>query len=150
MTDSELAILRRHVDEVAADGRRHLETLVEHTDSQIQLVLEAYAGQSEKLDRVAAEVATHTRQLEVVRTQVQALTVQVTELQAGQAELQAGQVELRQELTDFRAEVAHEFKEVRAQIRLSYDELDGRLRSLEHEVVSLRARVERIESLLPA
>jgi uncharacterized protein YceH (UPF0502 family) len=38
---------------------------------------------------------------------------------------------------------------VRAQIRLSYSELDQRLHNLEHEVVDLRGRVERIEARLP-
>lgn len=46
----------------------------------------------------------------------------------------------------FRDEVAREFEETRAMIRLSYSELDRRLRTLENGYVSLESRVERLEA----
>lgn len=42
--------------------------------------------------------------------------------------------------------VHREFEEVRAMIRLSYTELDRRLRSLEETVGALQARMDRLES----
>lgn len=63
-----------------------------------------------------------------------------------------GQQALREEfirgVQDFRQEVRTEFQEVKAMIKFSYAELDRRVRTLEHEVVDLRSRVERIESAM--
>ena len=47
-------------------------------------------------------------------------------------------------------EVGHEFEETRALIRLSYTELDRRVRTIEPEMVDLRARLERVEGRLEA
>ena len=46
----------------------------------------------------------------------------------------------------FQAEVAEEFREVKAMIRISFGQLDRRLTSLESDVSSLRARLERLEA----
>jgi len=48
------------------------------------------------------------------------------------------------------AEMHREFDDVRAMIRLSYTELDRRLRTLEDTVSTLQSRMDRVESLLPA
>ncbi len=60
-------------------------------------------------------------------------------------------------LTGFRQEATSEFKLVReeiaetgAMIRLSFGELDRRMRSLEGDVSSLRARLDRLEGRSPA
>jgi hypothetical protein len=53
---------------------------------------------------------------------------------------------VRGELGEFKREVAEDFKEVKALIRLSYGQLDQRLTSLESDVANLRSRLERIES----
>jgi hypothetical protein len=55
---------------------------------------------------------------------------------------------LRQEFVAFRQDVAREFDETRALIRLSYSELDRRVRTLESDVVDLRGRLERVEGRL--
>jgi hypothetical protein len=59
-----------------------------------------------------------------------------------------GQQILAHELRDFRADVAREFEETRGMIRLSYAELDRRLRDVERDSSDLRARIERIEERL--
>jgi transposase-like protein len=61
---------------------------------------------------------------------------------------QALQAEMRRELSAVRTEVARESEETRALIRLSYGEIDRRVRSLETELAELRARLERVESRL--
>ena len=43
-------------------------------------------------------------------------------------------------------QVGHEFEETRSLIRLSYTELDRRVRTVETEVAELRARLERVEA----
>ena len=60
--------------------------------------------------------------------------------------LAEGQEVLRREAQQFREEVRAEFQEVKAMIKFSYAELDRRVRSLETDLVELRARVERIEA----
>jgi len=45
-------------------------------------------------------------------------------------------------------EVGREFEETRALIRLSYTELDRRVRSIESEMAELRTRLERVEGRL--
>ena len=42
--------------------------------------------------------------------------------------------------------IAEELSEIKAMIRLSFGELDRRMRSLESDVTSLRARLEKLEA----
>lgn len=49
-------------------------------------------------------------------------------------------------LGQFETEMRREFEEVRSMIRLSYTELDRRLRSLEETVSDLQTRMDRFES----
>ncbi len=57
---------------------------------------------------------------------------------------------LREEMTaEFRAvreEIREEISEVKAMIRLSFGQLDQRIRSLEADMASLSARLDRLES----
>ena len=62
--------------------------------------------------------------------------------------LAEGQLEIRREMGVFRADVSREFEETRALIRLSYGELDRRVKGLETEVADLRTRLERLEDRL--
>ena len=117
-----------------------------------------------KIDRLAETVAGQTAQLVRIDAQVIALRQGQDRLQQGhdrlqqgQERLQQGQDELRHEVgqirseaAEFRSEVATEFKEVRSMITLSYSELDGRLRMLEHDVADLRGRLDRLEARLPS
>ncbi len=49
-------------------------------------------------------------------------------------------------LSTLQTEVAREFEETRAMIRLSYTELDRRIRTLEAGHANLESRVERLEA----
>lgn len=51
-----------------------------------------------------------------------------------------------EKLERFRQEVKEGFKEVKAMIKFSYAELDRRIRTVEETVLSLQARVERLEA----
>ena len=51
-----------------------------------------------------------------------------------------------EKLDRFREETTHEFGETRAMIRLSYNELDRRLRSLETRTEDLDVRLRRLET----
>ena len=53
---------------------------------------------------------------------------------------------MQTDLTSFKDEVRQEFEETRAMIRLSYAELDRRIRVLESGHASLEARVQRLEA----
>lgn len=59
-----------------------------------------------------------------------------------------GQDGLREGLVALRGEVAREFDETRGLLRLSYAELDRRVRTRESELAELESRVRRVEGLL--
>lgn len=53
---------------------------------------------------------------------------------------------LDERLDRLESRITEEFGEVKAMIRLSFGELDRRMRSLESDVSSLRARLEKLEA----
>ena len=53
---------------------------------------------------------------------------------------------IRRELQELRDEFRDEFKELRALIRLSFSQLDQRIRTLETDISTLKARMDRIET----
>jgi chromosome segregation ATPase len=53
---------------------------------------------------------------------------------------------IRRELQEIRDEFRDEFKEMRALIRLSFSQLDQRIRTLETDISTLKARMDRIET----
>jgi ubiquinone biosynthesis protein UbiJ len=57
-----------------------------------------------------------------------------------------GHANIQQELHDHREEMRDEFKEMRAILRLSFSQLDQRIRALESDVTTLKSRVERLET----
>lgn len=57
---------------------------------------------------------------------------------------------LESQIETIESRLEREFIETRAMIRLSFGELDRRLRSLESDVISLRARLEKLEGRLPS
>jgi len=63
---------------------------------------------------------------------------------------QALRAELHREFSSVRSDVARESEETRALIRLSYGELDRRVRDLETDVADLRVRLQRVEGRLPS
>jgi predicted nuclease with TOPRIM domain len=60
--------------------------------------------------------------------------------------LAEAQVGTNERLDRFEARVTEEHGEIKAMIRLSFGELDRRIRSLEGDVTSLRARLEKLEA----
>jgi len=57
-----------------------------------------------------------------------------------------GHATIQQELHDHREEMRDEFKEMRAILRLSFSQLDQRIRTLESDVTMLKTRMERLET----
>jgi cell division protein FtsB len=57
-----------------------------------------------------------------------------------------GHTVIRHEIPEFRNDVRDEFAEVRSLLRLSFSQSDQRITTLESELISLRARFERLES----
>ncbi|MBH0178524.1 MAG: hypothetical protein HP491_11825 [Nitrospira sp.] len=53
---------------------------------------------------------------------------------------------IRRELQEMRDEFRDEFKEMRALMRLSFSQLDQRIRTLETDISTLKARMDRIET----
>ena len=57
-----------------------------------------------------------------------------------------GHAVIRHELQEMRNEFRDEFKEMRALMRLSFSQLDQRIRTLEADISTLKARMDRLES----
>ncbi len=57
-----------------------------------------------------------------------------------------GLVATNERLDRLEVRITEEFAEVKAMIRLSFGELDRRIRSLEEDVASLRTRLEKLEA----
>ena len=54
---------------------------------------------------------------------------------------------IRREIQGLREEFRDEFKEMRALMRLSFSQLDQRIHTLETDISTLKARMDRLESL---
>jgi hypothetical protein len=119
---AEIAESRRHTDEAAAGLRQH-------TD-------EAVAGLRQHTDESVAESRRHSEVVaEGLRQEIR-LVAEGVEVLDGKIARQIG--ELRREMNEG-------FDEIKAMIRLSYAELDRRLRTLEEIVLALQSRVDRLE-----
>jgi predicted RNase H-like nuclease (RuvC/YqgF family) len=59
-----------------------------------------------------------------------------------------GHSDIRRELQQVRDEFRKEFKEMRALMRLSFSQLDQRIRTLETDIPTLKARMDRLEITL--
>ncbi len=108
--------------DTADEIKRHFNVVAEGLRSEIRLLAEAQGGTNDRLEHVDGRF----EQLDV-------------------------------RLDRFESAVAAEFKAVRAEIaemkamiRLSFGQLDSRLTSLENDVQSLRARLDRLENQRPA
>jgi len=53
---------------------------------------------------------------------------------------------VRRELQELRDEFRDEFKEMRALMRLSFSQLDQRIRTLETDISTLKSRMDRLET----
>jgi predicted nucleic acid-binding Zn-ribbon protein len=58
-----------------------------------------------------------------------------------------GHSSIRYELQEIRDEFRDEFKEMRALMRLSFSQLDQRIRTLETDLSALKSRMDRLETL---
>ena len=114
------------------DVKRYIDIVVEKVGDQIQIIAEGHTMLAQRFDRVDARL--------------DSIDGRLTQVELGLATLQEEVQVVKEEARTFKADVAREFGEVKAMIKLSYTELDGRLRSLEHEVGDLRTRLERLES----
>jgi hypothetical protein len=123
-------------DDRADEIMRHFDVVAERLESQMNVVAEGHSFLVNKLEAVDQHIADVRGEL---HSEIQVLA--------------DGQGVLRDEIKTFRTEVASSFREVRqetgeikAAIRLSYAEIDRRIRTLEGAVVSLVDRVDRLEA----
>src|SRR5512133_3728801 len=112
---------RETVDEV----KRHFGIVAEDLRSDVRAVAEGQQGIAEGLQRLEGKQDGFEAKVE--------------------HQLDAFRAEMHAEFAAVRGETTREFEETRALIRLSYSELDRRMRGLEGEVTDLRTRVGRLE-----
>ncbi|MDF0666518.1 MAG: hypothetical protein P0119_10675 [Nitrospira sp.] len=67
-------------------------------------------------------------------------------LQSNIRQIAEGHSDIRHELQEIRDEFRDEFKEMRALMRLSFSQLDQRIRTLETDISMLKARMDRLET----
>ncbi len=67
-------------------------------------------------------------------------------LRSDMRQIAEGHAVIRNELQEMREEFRDEFREVRSLLRLSFSQLDERLRTLETDVTTLKARLDRLEA----
>ncbi|BFU91747.1 MAG: hypothetical protein NTAFB01_29340 [Nitrospira sp.] len=67
-------------------------------------------------------------------------------LQSNIRQISEGHSDIRHELQEIRDEFRDEFKEMRALMRLSFSQLDQRIRTLETDISALKARMDRLEA----
>jgi len=116
---STAAETRQHFDAVADEMRRHSEGIAEETRRHS----EAVAEETRRHFGIVAEDLKHHIQLTM-----------------------EGVIANREAIKQLAARMNEEFVELRSMIRISYAQLDRRVRTLEEIVVGLQARVERLES----
>ena len=61
-------------------------------------------------------------------------------------QISEGHSSIRNELQEIRDEFRDEFKEMRALMRLSFSQLDQRILTLETDISTLKARMDRLET----
>jgi hypothetical protein len=83
-----------------------------------------------------------------VKGDVRALGVLIEDVKSDVRTVAEGLQVLGRRFDVFETNVAREFAETRALVRLSYGELDRRVRDLEGEVSDLRTRLDRLEERL--
>jgi hypothetical protein len=126
----EAAETRRQIAESAAETRRYVDESAVETRRYVD---EVAVDLRQYVDDSATETRRHFGVAEEgLRRDIQRVAEQV--------------IAVDQKLERFRGEVTQEFIEVKSMIRLSYSELDRRLRTLEDVVLTLQARVERLEA----
>jgi DNA-binding HxlR family transcriptional regulator len=110
---------RRHFDVVAEDMRRHVDAAAEETRRHVDGAAEVTRRH---FDIVAEELKQH---VQLALEGVSANSARIDQL---------------------REEIKEEFVELSSMIRISYAQLDRRLRTLEEIVSGLLTRVDRLES----
>ncbi len=132
----------------ADEIKRHFDIVAEGLRGEIRLVADGVAMNSEHLDRVEGRLDGVEGKLVRVEGRLDRVETGLDGVEGKLVRVEARLDRIDGELTSFRAEVRHEFAEVRSAIKLSYTELDNRLTSLESSQADLRTRVERLEAKL--
>jgi chromosome segregation ATPase len=118
----------------------NLEIVLERVESKFDLVVEAYGTLHKKIDDVQSsleeKIDDNQRKNEEEHHLLQLMIKEVSQETK----------DIRKELAEFRQENEAAHKEIKAGIKLSYSELDTRIRSLEQGFSSVNQRLSRLEA----
>lgn len=145
MTRDEMDEIKRHFESATAETRRHFDVVAEGLSAQIRLVAEGRIVLAEKLERVDVGQAAFSSTVEGFGGELAALSSKV-----GHVDDRLGRVDARLEQVEsgvqaLRSESTREFAELRAMLKLSYAELEGRVTRLEGALADVVGRLERLE-----
>ena len=134
--------------------KRYLDVLVERQQESFQVLAEGHQMLAEKIDGLTGRMDRMEDRADRFEVEVLA-RFDAVDRRLDAVDRRFDAVDQRFDAVDsrqdrFEAEVRHEFGEVKAMIKFSFAELDGRLTILEHQVSDLLGRVERLEAKSPA
>ena len=111
--------------DTADEIKRHFNVVAEGLRSEIRTVAEGVGANTDKLDRIEERLDRVDERLDRVDGRLDRVDGRLDRVEA---------------------RLVEEFSELKAMIRLSFGELDRRMRSLESDVTSLLARLEKLEA----
>ncbi len=124
MTDDEARLMRQ------------FGVVLQSIQSDVHTIAQGHAVLNAKLDREHDDTVALAARTERLETAVVALTDRTDRLE--------------HEFVAFRAETQHSFAELRAMLKLSYAEIEGRVTRLEGALTEVLGRLERIEKGTPS
>ncbi len=121
------------------DIKRHVSVVSEGLRSEIRLLAEGLGANNDRLDRMEGRFDGLEGRLDRVDVRLDQVDGRLDQMN-GRFERMEGR------LDQVETRMVEEFGEIKAMIRLSFGELDRRIRSLEGDVNSLRERLEKLEA----
>ena len=125
----------------------HLEIILERMDSKFDLVIESQDAVNKKIDNVQASLDEHIQENKKDQRLILQMIKEVSqETKDVRKELHQETKGIRKELAELRQENELAHKEILSGIKLSYSELDTRIKNLEQGFSSLNQRLSRLEA----
>lgn len=124
--------LKEFIRQQSVETRQHFDVVAEGLKHEIRIVADGVLGNTARLDRVDVRLDGIDVRLDGIDVRFDGIEVRLDGFD--------------RRFDTLEAELHRESDEIRSMIRLSYAELDRRLRALEDTVTELQSRMDRVES----
>jgi len=129
---------------------RHFDVVMEAVRSDVRAIGDGHVMLSEKIDHLGHEMVGLKEQTAKLDVGLAAVATRTERVEKAVVTLTDRTDRLEHELIAFRAETQHSFAELRAMLKLSYAEIEGRVTRLEGALTEVLGRLERIEKGTPS